>query len=238
LRAAGHPKITVVNAGIPGYGTYQETILFERIVDEVLPDAVLVGFFLGNDFADNLKLNNYEVIDGYLVYRSLYGKQVFLAGRLGIPAAIKIMLRTRLHLYTFLMNAWSRVLVAVGGEYTQDPVPMTTEAVEATRDALLQLQIACRKRKLPLALILIPNVRLVPAMARKDGYQSGRAADIVREIAATEGIPVLDLDWMTKESDLTFPVDYHWNARGHLVTGRAIAQSLLEGELRLLLDQL
>jgi hypothetical protein len=212
-----------------------------------LPDAVLVGFFLGNDFTDNLNLNKYEVIDGYLVTRSQqYGSRVFLAERLGIPAEIKIMLRTRLHLYTFLMNVWTRALVATGSVYTdemfaiyrKDPTPKTTEAIEATRAALLQLKTACRKRKLPLALILIPNARLVPALAGKDGYQFERAAEIVRKIVATEGIPVLDLNWMAKErNDLIFPVDGHWNVRGHLVAGRAIAQSLLEGELRLLLNQ-
>jgi hypothetical protein len=247
LRAAKHPEIKVVNAGIPGYGTHQEVLLFERIVDRILPDAVLLGFFIGNDFADNLSLNKHEVIDGYLVTVSRHGTRLSLTEQFGIPAKIKIALRTRLHLYTFLMNAWSAALVSAGLAdttemfeiYREDPSQETMKAFDVTRRSISQLAAACRKRNLSFGLIIIPDGRVATVLVTKGaGYRFGRPAEILLEMAKTEGVPALDLSRIFDEKkDRYFPVDGHWNVQGHLVAGHAIAESLLRGELRSIIEQ-
>jgi hypothetical protein len=48
--------IEVINSGVPGYGTGQEYLLYERLAESVQPDLVILGFFVGNDLADNLCL--------------------------------------------------------------------------------------------------------------------------------------------------------------------------------------
>ena len=56
-----------VNAGIDGYGTLQEVGLLERLGPTLHPDAVLLGFYLGNDFTDNSGRTRMAVEDGYLM---------------------------------------------------------------------------------------------------------------------------------------------------------------------------
>lgn len=55
----------VVNAGIDGYGTPQEVGLLLRLDPVLHPDAVLLAFYLGNDFTDNSGRTRMTVIDGY-----------------------------------------------------------------------------------------------------------------------------------------------------------------------------
>jgi hypothetical protein len=58
-------EVEVINAGVIGYGTPQEVGYLERLGGELHPDAVLVAFFLGNDFADNSGSTRMTVVDGY-----------------------------------------------------------------------------------------------------------------------------------------------------------------------------
>lgn len=44
----------VINAAVIGYGTTQELRLLERHASAIDPDLVLLGFFSGNDFKNNL----------------------------------------------------------------------------------------------------------------------------------------------------------------------------------------
>lgn len=45
--------VEVINAGVPGYGTGQEVLLYERLAAAVAPDLVILVFFVGNDLQDN-----------------------------------------------------------------------------------------------------------------------------------------------------------------------------------------
>ncbi len=56
------PQATIVNAGVPGYGTDQEYLLLEKIWDAVKPDIVVLIYCSDNDRADNSTNMRY---DGY-----------------------------------------------------------------------------------------------------------------------------------------------------------------------------
>jgi len=49
----GLQNVEVVNAGVPGYGTAQELLFYERLAPVVEPDLVVLVFFTGNDLQDN-----------------------------------------------------------------------------------------------------------------------------------------------------------------------------------------
>jgi len=56
------PQATIVNAGVPGFGTDQEYLLLARIWDRVKPDIVVLIYCSDNDRADNSTNMRY---DGY-----------------------------------------------------------------------------------------------------------------------------------------------------------------------------
>jgi lysophospholipase L1-like esterase len=57
----------VANAGVDGYGTVQEIELLHRLDPLLHPDAVLLAFYLGNDFTDNSGRTRMTAVDGYLM---------------------------------------------------------------------------------------------------------------------------------------------------------------------------
>jgi hypothetical protein len=59
--------IEVLNAGVPCYSTYQELAYLERSLLQLDPDVVVLGFFVGNDFDDNILGIGQTAIDGELV---------------------------------------------------------------------------------------------------------------------------------------------------------------------------
>jgi hypothetical protein len=69
LKNALNYKLQVFNFGTPGYGTVNEHGVLQQYGDNIIPSIVIVAFFLGNDFHDNLiPLDQIKVINGYLVY--------------------------------------------------------------------------------------------------------------------------------------------------------------------------
>jgi len=54
LDARGGPRYEVVNAGIGGYGTAQQLLLYDELQSRVEPDLVVLGFAVVNDVLDNL----------------------------------------------------------------------------------------------------------------------------------------------------------------------------------------
>ncbi|HEY3098140.1 MAG TPA: GDSL-type esterase/lipase family protein [Methylomirabilota bacterium] len=54
LNARGGPRWEVVNAGVGGYGTGQELLLYDELESRVTPDLVVLGFAVVNDVLDNL----------------------------------------------------------------------------------------------------------------------------------------------------------------------------------------
>jgi len=54
LRAAGYDQVQVINGGVNGYSTYQELAYYRYYGRPLEPDIVVLCFFAGNDFRDNM----------------------------------------------------------------------------------------------------------------------------------------------------------------------------------------
>ena len=54
LRQAGYTNVRVINAGVGGYTTYNETGLLREDIGWLQPDLVVIASFLGNDVAENV----------------------------------------------------------------------------------------------------------------------------------------------------------------------------------------
>lgn len=62
-------RLIASNFGTPGYGTLNENAILQKYGPLIKPNIVILAFFLGNDFHDNLiPLSQVNVINGYLVY--------------------------------------------------------------------------------------------------------------------------------------------------------------------------
>ncbi len=59
----GRP-VTCGNAGVPGYGTIEESRCLARLAPRFGPDVVVGSIYLGNDFIDDRILTKY-IVDGY-----------------------------------------------------------------------------------------------------------------------------------------------------------------------------
>jgi lysophospholipase L1-like esterase len=94
--AAGRP-IEVINAGMGGYGTSDELLLWERVVTALHPDVVLIAFF-PNDVRNNLERAWFDVRDGRVTQvaepprprvRWLYEAQKWLVSRSHLAYLVK-----------------------------------------------------------------------------------------------------------------------------------------------------
>ena len=239
--AADRAGVTAVNAGVPGYGTRQALLWWRRIAEPVDADALLLCFFLGNDFYDNVGWNEFEIVEGFRVPKHVHGGRAQLSARLGLPVWLKVKLRTSLHTYALAMNGWA-ALLAWGGWtdleemyaiYRPEPSDETRAAIDATREALATLAAEARATGTPLGLVLISDARVVAAIAGREDLDPARPARLVGGLAGDLGLPVLDLTPRFRDPQgLIHPVDGHWNARGHEHAAQSIATALREGPLR------
>lgn len=107
------------------------------------------------------------------------------------------------------------------------------------------MQVACRARGIPLAVVLIPyKIQVVPERRQVEEARLGlRETDLDldlpnRRVAAwgrARGVPVIDLlpDFGAARdpASLYFRVDSHWSDRGHEFAGRVLAARLLSAKL-------
>lgn len=241
LRKSGLPLV-VVNSGVSGYGTVQQVRWLVRIIGSVKPDVVLVGFFVGNDFYDNLALNKYQVIDGYLTSTLDHGTRLYLTQKLGISPELKIKLRTHLHLYPLLMNAWTNLLILTGKAdtesqyeiYRTDLTENIRNAVDVTRDAFIQLKQISSRMAIPVGVVIIPDARVASIISKRRNYNFARPGNILLDLGNKLGIPVLDLTPLfTDREDLYYPADGHWTREGHQLAADSIASWLTGGPLQI-----
>ena len=53
-RFVGRPKVLTINGGVDGYGTYQQLAYYRYYGRPLMPDLVVLCFFMGNDWRDNM----------------------------------------------------------------------------------------------------------------------------------------------------------------------------------------
>ncbi|MCK6555439.1 GDSL-type esterase/lipase family protein [Candidatus Binatia bacterium] len=227
----GCTAVEVVNGGVPRYGTVQEIGLFEATADDVRPDLVLLGVFVGNDAIDNLAVD-----------RSVG------AGEAPLGAWIE-WVRVRSRLY-----AWARrqrhaaadrrgeLQRQVVGVHGVDPPAELTRGLGITETAIARLAKLAGGRGIPFGVVLIPSAAQVhperwAALLRE--YGDAATTYDVREpnrrlaaFAAAHGVPLLDLTpALTAARNEPLYSVLHWTARGHAVAAAAVAEFLSDSDL-------
>ena len=218
LEGAGRPAV-VINAGVPGYGTWNELGLLEASVDEVRPDEVLLTLYVGNDFRDNLPehFGRLSACSGVLM-TVMPGPSELLTA---LKAAAAVHSRLVPVVYVRLWGAKDAAgaTVAARRKAFCDDLAWGTgfgfemlrarwdsvaqRAFESTCRALEAVQRVCVSRGLPLRLALLPGpcqysdpyweAIVASCGVAAEDYDRARPNRALMEWAAAHGVPALDL---------------------------------------------
>lgn len=282
------PQVQVVSTGNPNYGTDAEFDLLARRGDEFKPDAVLVAFFTGNDFYDNMVGQQaYTVESGFLTMRDEFTKRLEQyncvrtpsttdvpvsmadpspatgalaspllpdrgpgpatapsrsAGFLGLPGlgrgARNILRHT--YLYQFIsFLAWQKSPPPGGIRPSEPPAwylkaysPEMVETVRTTWRYLDGIQEQCKRRNVPMAMLVIPSkfevydsdwklwLQSHPGL-QEAWFDREKPRRLVVEWARARGVPCRDLhaDFASRTERLYYQGDMHWNDQGHFLAG-------------------
>lgn len=224
LSKAGGP-VTVMNAGVPGYGTFEQSRRAERLIPSLRPQLLLVTVFVdnvlipdeGNDLSNNLAWIRAEKAGEATSGASITTQT---------PHARWPWLADHSHLYGALATARRRLrgtpdhYEAVQRALSDAPGPELEEVWNRTRDELRETS---RKAGVlgveETVLLYLPGIGSLGASDRSP----------LRELEKT-GLPVVSaFERLRAAGDprtLTYRHDAHYNARAHALIGEALAEAL------------
>ncbi len=170
----GRHRVRILKAGVPGTGPGDQLRLLQILGPKYQPSAVVLIFFVGNDFVDVQMggARQFQVESGLLVRRDLSQETANPLSTLRTEAVRKSRL---LQLLMGVWWHWSRSGDASSREEDRAPrrwdewlrefaqihlreyPPRTTEAVKQTLDLLTEMQQACRGRSAEFLLVVVPR---------------------------------------------------------------------------------
>ena len=209
-------RVSVISAGVDGYGTRQAIIAFERLRGTLQPDFVLGTFVAGNDVHDNAMFEQ--------------RLRTHLNTPLGVVGsnshAVRLLLKASFPIWFFLANR-------------------STENIDRTIDLLREQEGVLREAQVPCLMLIIPaRHQIRPAVeppvkalmrfgwGRRLVFRQNRA---VIDHFRREGVPYLDtwpaLVRADSQARVSFSNDSHLNAFGHEVVAREILATLQDSLL-------
>lgn len=252
LAAETGRRLEVVNAGVGGYGTGDELLLWERCVAALRPDLVLVGFF-PNDVRNNVDRAFFDVRDGRVVQvaepprprvRWLYEAQKILVSRSHLAYLVK---SAALGLQG---EAPDRPARTAGGSpvpllededvFAVGPSPLVTRGWTLTLALLGELRRRVEAQGARFAVVVFPNRYQVDdglwaEHTRRLGLEP-EAFDLRaphRRLAAWSaetGATVVDVleefRQLNRANSFYYLQDAHWNAAGHRRAAEALLREL------------
>jgi lysophospholipase L1-like esterase len=214
-RERGRP-IRVVNAGVPGYGIYQQHALLERLLPRLRIDAVVSTLTLSNDGLDERRIRRFA--PGRLLEYTPKPPDSRLAALARSSRALAWLERRRQN----LVNQWGNV------------APSSVARVEESLSALLA---TCEAHGIPVLLVVCPRQTEVTGGDFGVGDLLTRGMRRMHARVAREaGVPVVDLtEALARENErapVFFEDDAHWTPAGHRAAAEALVGpvlSLVEG---------
>lgn len=241
LVAGGH-NVEILNFGIPGIGPWQ---YLDVLVGEALdfaPDGILLCFYVGNDILNagnppRRKAHEYSHLASFLHFLTVRGAVVpepVLSLHRKSPREYADDAPT-IHRESFLNIERKRSYVyRVGNRRFERDWRLALEA-------LVRVRRICRKRKIPLLVVLVPSeIQVDPSLQAEVRATIAGDAQIEWDFAqpnrvlsaalAEAGIARLDLHdafaRAAKTRRLYKPRDTHWNLAGNRLAARVIGDAL------------
>lgn len=247
------PGVQVVNGGVPRYSTVQEQrwLVVHGLAWE--PDALVLGFFVGNDPLENLtgtrgqdlRVEGGELVDRPKAERSPWRRLRNQSRLYRLFKDLPALVTDRLRGVTSLERKYrdheaDRMAVCL----RQEPSSWVA-AWERTREALAGIRAAAGAR--PVVLLVIPDEFQVDAALRQAVLaQAGwteadfdldrpqrRLAELAGELGFERVDPLPEMRALCAAGQrLYVPCDSHWNGEGHRLAAEALARSTALDALR------
>ncbi len=241
-------NIEIINGAVPAYSLIQEINLLKKYGEKLDIDAVLLGFYTGNDFIDSMEL--YDENDNALIEVTDYSlhshkdrdKEENIVRSLTGPS--RAYLAVHSHLYTFVRNRTSELLSNIGlrapippPEFLKkDYSPHMEKAWSVTKQLFHELDEHTRSLDLDLYVVILPAIYQGESQSWEqyvlindidtEMYDLDKSQRILTEFLTDLNIQVIDvlpkIQRIGEDKALFFPIDSHMNAEGH----RVVADSL------------
>ena len=246
LATAAGRRLEVVNAGVGGYGTGDELLLWERAIAPMGPSVVLVGFF-ANDVRNNVDRALFDCRDGRLLQvqepprprvRWLYEAQKSLVARSHLAYLVKNAARGAApDAPERVAGAW---LVEDEEVFALDPSPRIQRGWTLTLALLDELRRRVEAAGARFAVVAVPNRYQVDDAwwsqhVRRLGldpaaFDRRTPQRRLGEWAARTGSELIDLLDAFREANRAnrfyYVVDAHWNAAGHRLAAETLLREL------------
>ena len=219
--------LSVGNAGVDGYSTWQATGRYRQLAQAVQPSAVFLVFFLGNDLADN---ERFPMIRGQVYtprptsgagawHSALlaYGRVAARAWALTDEASPERQ-RFQRELAPFLTS---------GKDLLQSQLAPTAAALTELRDALAQAGTPLMVALAPPAFALDPRrlERTLPLVGLEGPVEVDAPRAALAQLLDALRVPTCDLGPALSAGERPYFVfDGHWTAEGNRLAAEALAQ--------------
>ncbi len=222
---ADDPDSLIWNTGIPSTGTRQALSVLTHYLPIMQPNLVILGFYPGNDFTDNLyPLDTFTVINNELTRQYLLDAD-FAPVRLTADEAFflsrhEVAPPTRIDDFRYFLQSTrvgtlaSRLLNRVQWRAQAE----WEHAVALTYDLLVQLRDTAQIGGTQLLVVLIPD--------RDDLTSTTDAYNTAIAILDELGIPYIDPRAALTMGDYAPLPDNHWNNQGHGTIAGLVSASM------------
>lgn len=239
IEALALSKVEVLNFGVTSYGTVKEAYVIEKEVLKFNPDLVVLGFFTGNDFYNNLeeKVNpqaQFTVWQKIKNWKKLWWRNHSTAYRWFLEKKARLSfsrknLGGQARNQSFIPSGYGSGSI-FGENYSEE----TQMAMAKTQEYFKKIKNVAVELQIPVLILILPSKEQVHEMLRAPDDQNldwAKPHKILREFLTKENMLYLDTlpifqSWakINPKGLAFFKFDGHPNETGHWL----IAKGLLE----------
>ena len=240
--------------GVPGWSTENELGVLEDFGLGLEPDLVVVNFFVGNDVTGIpvrgrvIRGNVYPTTSPLPVRNLLRKSQLFVMFEsLMLRGMMKQLKDDDSPAHTGgaesgqVSELYLKIVPHSLPVFSREPDQRTAALWAEAEGYLKKIDAICRAAGVPWMLVVIPDEMQVDPVARSQvldglglaaaGYDFDAPQRRLDDWAQKNNVPMLDLlPVMRAEHDpaarLYVPNDTHWNERGNLIAGQAVAEAI------------
>ncbi len=229
-------NIEVLSTATNGWSTEQELLFLQKEGMDYNPDLVVLAYYVGNDQIDNAARSLFTYENGKL---AINHKRPLSQTRL---RSAYYFITSYSQFFNALMYTYWKIRSLSGkpsgtnydeafSKYLLEEQPEDARlAWEKTLALLEKLYQTLNERKIPLALLIIPDrLQELPAYREKLMLDESKITldkpqNILHDFAEPRGIPVIDLlpAFQNAEEQYHYEKDFHWNPAGHALAADAV----------------